>query len=102
MQKKKSCTKLIMLFLFINCTFIEIFTGWVTVQNIILAKNFGVPLDFTPLVTLVGAVISEVFGFAVYALKSVKENTKGGIVYDSTFRQQEELFLINNEEKSKG
>ena len=88
--KKISCTKLIMLFLFINCTVIEIFTGWVTIQNILLARDFGITLDFTPLVALVGTVVSEVFGFAVYALKSVKENTKGGIVYDSALMNREE------------
>lgn len=85
-MKKISCTKLIVLFLFLNCTIIEIFTGWVTVQNILLAQNFGIALDFTPLVTLVGTIVSEVFGFAVYAAKSAKENSKGGIVYDSAMR----------------
>ena len=39
--------------------------------------------DFTPLVTLIGAVISEVIGYAIYSLKAMKENTSGGIVYDS-------------------
>lgn len=90
--KKISCTKLIILFLFINCTFIEIFTGWVTIQNILLARDFGIALDFTPLVTLVGAIVSEVLGFAVYALKAAKENTKGGIVYESALRNKEEII----------
>ena len=39
--------------------------------------------DFTPLVTLIGAVVSEVIGFAIYAIKSAKENTSGGIVYET-------------------
>ena len=39
-------------------------------------------IDFTPLVTLIGTIVSEVFGYAIYALKSTKENTVGGIVYD--------------------
>ena len=85
-MKKISTTKLIMFFLFLNCTLIEIFTGWVTVQNIALAREFGIPLDFAPLVTLVGAVVTEVLGFAVYALKATRENTKGGIVYDTTIK----------------
>ena len=38
--------------------------------------------DFSPLVALIGAVIGEVIGFAVYSLKSAKENTKNGIVYE--------------------
>lgn len=85
MKKKISCTKLIVLFLFINCTLVELFTGWVVIQNLALAATMGIPLDLTPLTTLVGTVVAEVFGFAVYAAKSTKENTKGGIVYDSTF-----------------
>ncbi len=87
MKKKISCTKLIMLFLFINCTLVELFTGWVVVKNLALAAAYGIALDLTPLTTLVGTVVAEVLGFAVYAAKSTKENTKGGIVYDSTFAQ---------------
>lgn len=46
--------------------------------------------DFTPLVTLIGAVVSEVIGFAIYALKAMKENSKGGIVYDTAMRIDDE------------
>lgn len=81
--KKIPTTKKLMFFLFTNCTLIELFTGWVTVQNIQLARDYGTILDFTPLVTLIGAIVGEVFSFAVYAVKSAKENSKGGIVYDS-------------------
>ena len=87
-KKKISTTKLLMLFLFLNCTAIEIFTGWVTIQNLILAQSIGIPLDFTPLVTLVGAVVAEVMSLAVYAIKSTKENTAGGIVYDTVFQEE--------------
>lgn len=38
--------------------------------------------DLTPLITLIGAVVSEVIGFAIYSIKAAKENTSGGIVYD--------------------
>lgn len=38
--------------------------------------------DFGPLLALIGAVIGEVIGYAIYALKSIKENTKDGIIYD--------------------
>lgn len=98
MKKKKiSCTKLIILFLFINCTLVEFFTGWVIVKNLALAATCGIALDLTPLTTLVGTVVAEVLGFAVYAAKSTKENTKGGIVYDSTFAN-----LENNDEEACG
>ena len=87
-MKKMSTTKKFILFLFINCTLIELFTGWVTVQNLILAREMGVLLDFTPLVTLIGAIVGEVFSFAVYAAKSAKENTKGGIIYEKAINQE--------------
>ena len=85
--KKKKCkistSKLLIIFLFINCTLIEIFTGWAMVKMLSLAFIAGTMIDFTPLVALIGAVVGEVFGYAIYSLKSTKENTVGGIVYDS-------------------
>ena len=81
---KLPTSKLLILFLFINCTLIELFTGWVTIKSIDLATLTMVGPDFTPLVTLIGAVVSEVIGFAIYAIKSAKENTEGGIIYEST------------------
>ncbi len=74
-------TKLLILFLFINCTIIEMFTGWTVIQSFKLAMATNLAPDFTPLVTLIGAVVGEVLGFAVYALKSAKENTSNGITY---------------------
>jgi Ca2+/Na+ antiporter len=85
-QKRITTTKLIVLFLFVNCTLIELFTGWTIIQSIELAKVTGLSPDFSPLVTLIGAVVGEVFSFAVYALKSSKENSKGGIVYDAAMQ----------------
>ena len=80
-KSKLTTTKLLILFLFINCTVIELFTGWATIQSLQLALHTGFAPDFTPLVTLIGTVVGEVIGFAVYAVKSIKENTCGGIVY---------------------
>lgn len=80
---KISFSKWLIFFLFLNCTALEIFTAWVTVQTISLAFATGAIIDFSPLVTLIGLVIGEVIGYAIYSLKSMKENTKGGIVYDS-------------------
>lgn len=94
-MNKKSTTKLLIAFLFLNCTLIELFTGWVTVQNILLVKSAGAPLDFTPLVTLIGAVVGEVMGFAIYAAKSAKENTAGGIVYDSIMKEASDVSDYN-------
>lgn len=80
-SKKLTTTKLLILFLFINCTIIEIFTGWATAKSLSIAYITGNPVDFSPLVTLIGAVVSEVMGFAVYSAKAAKENSVNGITY---------------------
>lgn len=79
--KKMSTTKLLVGFLFINCTIVELFTGWATAQSLKISYMTGNPIDFSPLVTLIGAVVTEVMGFAVYAIKATKENTANGITY---------------------
>jgi hypothetical protein len=91
-KKKITTTKLLILFLFINCTIIELFTGWTVVQSLQLAKYTNLAPDFSPLTTLIGVTIGEIFSFAIYALKSTKENTKNGITYDIAMKQ----FEINN------
>ena len=83
---KISTSKLLIAFLFINCTLIELFTGWTMIKMLSLALIAGTMIDFTPLVALIGAVVGEVFGYAIYSLKSAKENTVGGIVYDTVMR----------------
>ena len=76
--------------MFLNCTIIELFTGFVTLKSLNLTTLTMANPDFTPLVTLIGAVVSEVVGYAVYALKSAKENTAGGIIYETAMRQIDE------------
>lgn len=85
---KISTSKLLILFLFINCTIIELFTGFVTLKSLDLATLTLISPDFTPLVTLIGAVVSEVIGFAIYSLKSMKENTIGGIIYETAMAER--------------
>jgi hypothetical protein len=87
---KISTSKFLILFLFINCTIIELFTGFVTLKSLDLTTLTMANPDFTPLVALIGAVVSEVVGYAVYALKSAKENTAGGITYETAMRQIDE------------
>lgn len=84
---KPSTSKMLIGFLFINCTAIEVFTGWATVQMLDVAMNTGLSIDFSPLVALVGAVVSEVFGYAIYSLKATKENMAGGITYDLAMKE---------------
>lgn len=82
-KKKLSTSKLLIALLFINCTLIELFTGYITLKSFDLASMTFMMPDFTPLTTLIGAVVGEVIGFAIYAIKSAKENTAGGIVYET-------------------
>ena len=93
---KFSTSKLLILFLFLNCTLIELFTAWVTIQSIGLVQITMTAPDFSPLITLIGAVVSEVIGFAIYSIKAAKENTKDGIVYESAMRK------LNMEEEVNG
>lgn len=93
---KLSTSKLLILFLFLNCSLIELFTGWVTIQSINLVQITMMAPDFSPLITLIGAVVGEVIGFAIYSIKAAKENTKDGIVYDTAMRK------LNKEEEANG
>ena len=89
-KKRLSNSKLLIWFLFINCTLIELFTGWVIVKEIMLAEITGnFTPDLAPLLALISSVVAEVIGFAIYALKSAKENTEGGIVYETAMRALE-------------
>ena len=80
---KLSMSKKALIFLFVNCSLLEIFTGYITVKTITLAAETGMSPDFTPLITIIGTVVGEVIGLACYYAKSTKENTVGGITYDS-------------------
>jgi len=81
--KQLSTSKKALIFLLVNCSLIEIFTLWVTIKSINLASAMGIAPDFTPLITLIGAIVGEVIGLVAYYAKSTKENTSGGIVYES-------------------
>ena len=92
---KISTSKLLILFLFLNCTAIEFFTAWVTINSIELVQITMMAPDFSPLITLIGAVVSEVIGFAIFLIKTAKENTKGGIVYDTAMRNYDMEEKVN-------
>ncbi len=95
-KKKMSTSKKLILFLFINCTVIELFTLFITLFSFPLAAAIGVLPDFSPLTTLIGAVVAETIGFAIYSLKAMKENTVGGITYDMAMREGGEENDIDN------
>ena len=75
--------KLAMWALLILCLAVIIFTGFVTMKEFSLAYALGLMPDFTPLVTMVGAIIGAAVDVAAYFAKSAKENTKGGITYEA-------------------
>lgn len=99
---KKTTTKLLISFLFFSCTAIEIFTGYVTLRSFKLAEMTNMSPDLTPLITLIGAVVGEVVGFAIYVIKSTKENQQGGIVYDLAMKDRENGVYINGPEIQEG
>lgn len=71
-----------MIFLLVNCTAIEIFTGYIVAKNLEYSFLTSYSPDFTPLTTLISTVVGEVISFLIYAYKSMKENTAGGITHD--------------------
>lgn len=84
-KRKISTSKLIVLFLFINCSIIEAFTLYITLHSM----NLGFGADFGPLSMLITSVVGEVIGFAIYSIKAAKENTVGGVVYDLAMMQNQ-------------
>ena len=89
-----STSKLFTFFLFLNCTFVEIFTCYVTILNIETAKELATTPDLSPLMTLIGTVVGETIGFAIYAIKAAMQNCQGGVVYAMATTNQ-----TNDEEK---
>lgn len=90
-KRKLTTTKLLTFFLFINCTIIQLFTLYITWKQI----NIGYGADLTPLQMLITTVVGQVIVFAVYSLKSLKENTKGGIIYQTALKN----YSSNYEER---
>ena len=95
---KLSTSKIIMYFLFLNCTAIEIYTGIITIININIARQLCISPDFTPLVTLISTVVGETIGFAIYSAKAAKENCKGGIVYEQAMFEANKNLTYNDQE----
>ena len=75
-KKKLSTTKLIVAFIFLNCTIVEIYSMIVMYQL----------RDISSLCALITAVIGETISFAVYSAKATRENTVGGMTYEMAMR----------------
>lgn len=95
-KNKLSTSKFLMFFLFISCSIIEAFTMYVTIKGM----NMGLGADFGPLQMLITAVVGEVIGYAVYSLKALKENTEGGIVYQSNLLNNYAQLIENIENEN--
>ena len=85
-RKRLTTSKFLMLFLFVSCSAIEIFTMYAIIKGM----NMGLGVDFTPLTMLITSVVAQVIGYAIYSLKSMRENTKGGIVFEKAMLQQQD------------
>lgn len=88
-KKKTEWSKKLLTALFINFFLLEIFICGVTCYSFKLAFAIGQTPDYTPLVTLITAVIGETLSYGIYCAKAKAENVQGGIVYEKARQAQE-------------
>lgn len=86
-SKKITTSKFLTFFLFASCTIIQAFTMFLLVKGL----ELGLEISTGPLEMLITSVAAEVVGFAIYSLKAAKQNTKGGIVYQTAMSQWENI-----------
>lgn len=89
-KKPLSYSKAALIFIFINCTCIEIYS---------MAVMFLLQ-DLSALSTLIAAVVTESVSFAIYSGKSALENRQGGITYEMVMKNDNEIkqeFYQNEE-----
>ena len=93
MKKKKekmAWSKKLLIILFINFFLLEGFIGWVTAYSFRLSFITGTNPDFTPLITLMGAVLGQTISYGIYCAKSKAENTQGGVIYDLAMQNNQQ------------
>ena len=90
-KEKTPTSKVVLYFMITNCVVIEIY-------SLVVILVFR---DLTPLPMLISAVIGGCISFLGYEYKSMKENTVGGIVYESAMKKLE-YELENNTEDAVG
>lgn len=88
-KKKVEWSKKLLVILFINFFLLEAFIGWVTYYSFRLSFSIGMMPDFTPLITLIGAVVGQTVSYGIYCAKAKAENTQGGVVYDLAMNNDE-------------
>lgn len=96
-KKKISTSKLVLAVLLTSFFAIQLFTAWATIQALSLAQITGI-MDWTPLVALITSIAGSVVSLLGYYAKSTKENTNGGIVYESAMLQQQNMYYYDSGE----
>lgn len=84
-EKKFSTTKLIALYLFILLNVVLAFA-------MIMMYRLS---DLTYLGVLITDIVAQVITFLIYVVKSTKENTQGGITYETAMRNLENNTIIS-------
>lgn len=85
------------IFLFVNFTILEAFTVWVTIQSFTLAYAVGQMPDFSPLLTLLGAIMGQTLSYWIYSSKAKAENMQGGIVYDMAMYELQQNQFVDDQ-----
>lgn len=78
-RKWPPTSKLALGYIFASCTAVQLF-------SMAAMWRFG---DLSPLSTLIGATVGEAISYCAYVAKSTKENTAGGIIYDTAMWDRE-------------
>lgn len=94
-KTKTTTSKLLTFFLFGSCTIIQIFTLYIIIKGM----NMGYGMSTGPLEMLISSLFTEVAGFAVYSLKAAKQNTKGGIVYQTAMNNLNSMSYNNYDQE---
>lgn len=102
-MKKIPLSKLFLILLFLNFFALEIFIGFITLKSFAIVA-ITQQMDFTPLVTLIGAIMGQTLSYGIYSAKSKAENTVNGIVYDTAMKElergEEDYGTYNQEDYS--
>lgn len=79
-KKKFSADKKFLVFIFANCVLVELFA-------MAAMWRYG---DLSSLYCLIGPIVGGAYSYKQYTVKATKENTAGGITYDSAMQQNTE------------
>ena len=91
-REKLSFSKVAFIFMITNCVVIELYA-------LVAMFYFG---DLSSLSALIAAVVGECVSFLCFEIKSGKENTVGGIVYESAMKKLEYELENNSTDEAVG